>query len=154
LRPPGLIQTKSADPLQIGKNHQVLAYGYDLNGNDLRIKIYDPNHPRDDNVTLSLNIGNPYNTTDVVHSRHTAPRDVFCFFRPTYVYREPPRSVVAAPGAWTEPKRVPGWFGWRNKGAGIAAGDINRNGRFDLAVFHIDNPGGENAGYYRVVWNP
>jgi len=154
LCPLGLIQTKSADPLQIGKNHQVLAYGYDPNGNDLRIKIYAPNHPRDDNVTLSLNIGNPYNTTDVVHSRHTAPRDVFCFFRPTYVYRKPPRSVVVAPGAWTEPKRVPGWFGWENQGAGIAAGDINRNGRFDLAVFHIDNPGGENAGYYRVGWNP
>ena len=25
------------------------------------------------------------------------------------------------------------------------------NGRMDLVVFHVDNPGGENHGYYRVI---
>jgi hypothetical protein len=53
-------------------------------------------------------------------------------------------------GGWSPIMQVPGWFGWENQGAGIAVGDIDRDGRLDLLVFHIDNPGGENHGYYRV----
>jgi predicted Zn-dependent protease len=58
-----------------------------------------------------------------------------------------------ATGGWSAVKPVPGWFGAEDQGAGIALGDINGNGRPDLVVFHIDNPGGENHGYYRVGWN-
>jgi len=54
---------------------------------------------------------------------------------------------------WSAIKAVPGWFGSENQGAGIAVADINRTGRPDLVVFHVDNPGGENHGYYRVGWN-
>jgi hypothetical protein len=53
-------------------------------------------------------------------------------------------------GGWSPVIPVPGWFGWENQGAGIALADLNGNGRLDLIVFHIDNPGGENRGYYRV----
>ena len=53
----------------------------------------------------------------------------------------------------TEAKRIPGWFGAENQGAGIAIADLNRNGRPDLIVFHIDNPSGQNRGYYRIGWN-
>jgi hypothetical protein len=56
-------------------------------------------------------------------------------------------------GGWSGVTAVPGWFGWENQGAGIAIADINRNGRPDLLVFHLDNPGGENHGYYRVGSN-
>lgn len=31
--------------------------------------------------------------------------------------------------------------------------DINGSGRPDLVVFHVDNPGGENHGYYRIGWD-
>jgi hypothetical protein len=48
-------------------------------------------------------------------------------------------------------KAVPGWFGSEDQGADIALGDISGNGRPDLVVFHVDNPGGENHGYYRVI---
>jgi hypothetical protein len=48
---------------------------------------------------------------------------------------------------------VPGWFGWENQGAGIALADLNGNARQDLIVFHVDNPGGENHGYYRIVFD-
>jgi len=53
----------------------------------------------------------------------------------------------------TGPKLIPGWFGAENQGAGVALADISGNGRMDLVVFHLDNPGGENHGYYRIGWN-
>jgi hypothetical protein len=56
-------------------------------------------------------------------------------------------------GGWSPVLAVPGWFGWENQGAGIAIADISRNGRPDLVVFHLDNPGGDNHGYYRIGWN-
>ncbi len=56
-------------------------------------------------------------------------------------------------GGWSPVKAVPGWFGWENQGAGVALADINGNGSQDLIVYHIDNPGGENHGYYRIGWN-
>jgi subtilisin family serine protease len=55
--------------------------------------------------------------------------------------------------SWSPVKVVPGWFGAENQGAGVALADINRNGTVDLLIFHIDNPGGENHGYYRIGWN-
>jgi hypothetical protein len=53
-------------------------------------------------------------------------------------------------GTWTDPTRIPGWFGGENQGGGVAITDLDGNGRPELIVFHIDNPSGENAGYYRV----
>jgi hypothetical protein len=53
-------------------------------------------------------------------------------------------------GGWSPVMAVPNWFGWENQGAGIAVADIDRNGTLDLLVFHIDNPGGPNHGYYRI----
>jgi len=56
-------------------------------------------------------------------------------------------------GGWTSPQAIPGWFGSENQGCGIGVADLNGNGRKDLVVFHIDNPNGENHGYYRVGWD-
>ena len=55
--------------------------------------------------------------------------------------------------AWTTPQQVPGWFGWENQGGGIAVADLDGNSRYELIIYHIDNPGGENHGYYRIGWN-
>jgi len=56
-------------------------------------------------------------------------------------------------GGWSEVRAIPGWFGWENQGGGVAVSDIDGNGRKDMVVYHIDNPGGENHGYYRIGWN-
>jgi flagellar basal body rod protein FlgC len=56
-------------------------------------------------------------------------------------------------GGWSNPIQIPGWFGSENQGGGVAVADVNGNGRPDLVVFHIDNPSGENHGYYRIGWN-
>jgi hypothetical protein len=57
----GLIRVRSRNPLRMGENHQVLAWGYGLDEStgSLRIAIYDPNHVGRDDVTLALNLRDP-----------------------------------------------------------------------------------------------
>ncbi|MGG3471453.1 hypothetical protein ABES02_28795 [Neobacillus pocheonensis] len=86
LSPIGLIRGKSLNPFQIRKHHQVLAYGYDLNDNNLSINIYDPNLPSDDDVTLSLNIEKPDSKT-IVHSKSSEV--IYSFFRSVYKLSRP-----------------------------------------------------------------
>ncbi len=51
---------------------------------------------------------------------------------------------------WTPWMDVPDWFSWNNEGAGIAVGDLDRNGKQALIVFMIDKGANQNQGYYRV----
>lgn len=90
LSPVALVTVKTHDLLQMGQNHQVLAYGYCLDGTDLAIKIYDPSHTHDDAVTLSLSIENAQHTTPVAYSDG---RDVWCFFQPVHIPMFPPCGV-------------------------------------------------------------
>jgi hypothetical protein len=53
-------------------------------------------------------------------------------------------------GGWTPWTDVPDWFSFENQGAGVAVFDVDKDGRQDLIVFMIDNPPGQNAGFYRV----
>jgi hypothetical protein len=59
LTPVGLVKVQSFNPLVMGENHQVLAYGYegDAATGAVRIWVYDPNYPDDDEVTLFVNVG-------------------------------------------------------------------------------------------------
>ena len=86
LCPLGLVLVESRDFSQLGKNHQVLAYGYDLNGYDLALRIYDPNCPDDDTVTLTINLYDPTHTKEVTCSGNK----VFSFFRTDYKFVAPP----------------------------------------------------------------
>ncbi|MEX0268175.1 serine protease [Leptolyngbyaceae cyanobacterium UHCC 1019] len=51
---------------------------------------------------------------------------------------------------WTQPIAMPGRLGTSTQGAGIAVTDLSGNGKPDLIAFFIDNPEGENKGYYRI----
>jgi hypothetical protein len=94
--PLGLIQVKSADPVDVTHNHQVLAYGYDLDDdNNLSIAIYDPNHPDDDGVRLALNIGDPYHPTAMATS--TGDASIYAFFRTSYSGRTPADCGASSP---------------------------------------------------------
>lgn len=86
LSPLGLITTKSHNPLAVGRNHQVLAWGYDLRDTRLTLRIYDPNRPDDDHVALTLDTAHPHQATQVTSSRGDP---VCCFFRTTYTFRNP-----------------------------------------------------------------
>jgi hypothetical protein len=86
--PLGLERVKSNDPFQLKQNHQVLAYGYDLTDTDLTLRLYDPNHPRDDGVTLSLSLATP--TQPVMVSVMPVGPRVYAFFRVNYRAEAPP----------------------------------------------------------------
>ena len=86
--PMGLVRTRSRDPLDLKVNHQVLAYGYRLDGDDLTLRVYDPNRPLDDGITISLGVADPRSPVTV---RSTVPgRGVVAFFRPDYHPVTPP----------------------------------------------------------------
>ena len=87
LCPIGLVTVKSADLLMLGHNHQVMAYGYDLVGSDLTLRIYDPNTLDDDNVTLKLNISD---SKHAVTPQYSAGLAVNCFFATNYSFSKPP----------------------------------------------------------------
>jgi hypothetical protein len=80
----------------LGGCHQVLAWGYDLDGSSLTIHIYDPNGMGDEE-TLTLDIGNPTHTTPItVSSKKDSPGFYRGFFRTHYTYRDPLMPVSAA----------------------------------------------------------
>jgi hypothetical protein len=85
--PLGLIKVKSDEPEDLCKNHQVLAYGYDLDGSDLTIWLYDPNYPNDDTVHFQLSIASVQVPVPVTY---VPTEPVFCFFHTQYAPLEPP----------------------------------------------------------------
>ena len=80
--PLGLVRAVSANPLALTRNHQVLTWGYDLDGSALLLRIYDPNWPDDDDLTLSLNVSNPDGDAAPVYPPRDGP--VVAFFRAPY----------------------------------------------------------------------
>ena len=52
-------------------------------------------------------------------------------------------------GGWSLWRGVPSWFAWENQGGGIAVARVR--GKLQLAVLMVDNPPGQNAGYYRFL---
>ena len=51
-------------------------------------------------------------------------------------------------GGWSLWRGVPSWFAWENQGGGIAA---MSNGKPAMVVMMVDNPPGQNAGWYRAL---
>lgn len=87
--PLGLVRVKTTDLSKLGKNHQVLATGYDVRDDLLTLFIYDPNHPDRDDLTLSMSLAAPEQPTPITYSaRNDLP--VFAFFHVDYKFRSPP----------------------------------------------------------------
>lgn len=80
--PLGLVRVVSANPFALTRNHQVLAWGYDLDGSVLTLRIYDPNWPDDDEVTLGLDVSDPDGEATPRYARRDGP--VVAFFRAPY----------------------------------------------------------------------
>jgi hypothetical protein len=74
--------------------HQVLAWGYDLDGTSLTIYIYDPDN-MDDDSTITLDIGDPRHGAPIAVSHF--PDGFFRgFFRTHYHYHDPRTPVSGA----------------------------------------------------------
>ena len=84
--PLGLVRVRSADPFDLKHNHQVLAYGYAIEGSALTLRLYDPNRPGDDGVRLSLDLADEGRRPSMV----PASRPVLSFFRVGYSPSIPP----------------------------------------------------------------
>jgi hypothetical protein len=74
-------------PWDLGKNHQVLAYGYELMPvfNKVMIYIYDPNHPTEDKVTIIYDYANP-------SAIQSSGEPLYSFFREDYSPAAPPAT--------------------------------------------------------------
>lgn len=57
LAPVGLVRSTSPNPLDLTRNHQALAFGYEVDGDRLRLMLYDPNHPDRDDVEVRMRLG-------------------------------------------------------------------------------------------------
>ena len=53
----GIVTVASANPLLLGHNHQVLAYGYRRTGTEVTLAVYDPNSGPDDSVFIRFDTG-------------------------------------------------------------------------------------------------
>jgi hypothetical protein len=53
----GLVRQQGLNPLDLRKSHQVLAHGYATEGDRVSLRIYDPNWPDRDDVTIELEAG-------------------------------------------------------------------------------------------------
>lgn len=91
LSPLGLVTEQSANPLRLGYNHQVLAYGYQQVGTVVTLRVYDPNTPPDwaDDVRLVFDVGRPAAGVPIRHNV-TIARPVRTFFRARYRPGVPP----------------------------------------------------------------
>jgi hypothetical protein len=83
----GLVRVVSANPMDLSKNHQVIAYGYDTNGSTVTLRIADPNWARDDGVTLSFDTADPKGLITPAWSRPDTPP--VCFFVAPYASVDP-----------------------------------------------------------------
>ena len=86
--PLGLVRIKSLNPFDLKHNHQVLAYGYDLTGESLVLRIYDPNFPDRDDVTLTVRPTDPSQPVAITALPPTPP--VHAFFAVGYRPAQPP----------------------------------------------------------------
>ena len=53
---------------------------------------------------------------------------------------------------WRPWTAVPDWRFWENQGAGVAVADLDGDGTPELLVLAVDNPAGQNGGYYSIGW--
>lgn len=86
-----IVRAKSWSALKTRYNHQVVAYTYDLAGEQLKISVYDPSRPGDDNVVVRLSLGARGSTTGLEYSPGWSdfPR-IYGFVQMRYTPMNPP----------------------------------------------------------------
>ncbi|GAA4983758.1 hypothetical protein [Kineococcus glutinatus] len=84
-----LVQTISANPFDLGLNHQTCVWGYQMDGTRVTLFTYDPNLPGDDTASIAFDASDVLKPPNIaVSSAGQSP--VFCFFPTAYTHRQPP----------------------------------------------------------------
>jgi hypothetical protein len=50
----GLVRHTGLNPFRLTQSHQVLAFAYEVDGDAVTLRIYDPNWPGRDDVSVTL----------------------------------------------------------------------------------------------------
>jgi hypothetical protein len=94
LAPLGLVCAASARPHDLGRNHQVLAHSYQTDATHTVLRVYDPNWPDRDDITLTCDLRG-----SAVHPFAYSPADhaVRGFFLSEYAPADPADLFETAP---------------------------------------------------------
>jgi hypothetical protein len=86
--PLALVTVASTNPLQLGHNHQALAFAYTRSGGEVILRVYDPNSGQNDGIAIAFDGSSPARAT-FRHNLNLA-RPVRGFFRVAYSPAIPP----------------------------------------------------------------
>lgn len=84
----GLVRSAGLNPLRLTSNHQVLGFSYEASGAEGRLRVYDPNHPGDDQVALLIRRRTGADGQPVVSLEQTSGEPLLALLR--LPYRPPP----------------------------------------------------------------
>jgi hypothetical protein len=85
LSPIGIILKTSWNPNDVGHNHQVLVHGYQVENENVVLRLYDPNYPGDDSVSICFDLTQALQGMAAEYRMSGGKiADVTCFFRTRY----------------------------------------------------------------------
>jgi hypothetical protein len=90
--PLGLVAARGLNPVELRRNHVVLAYDYQLTDDNLVIQVYDPNTGPADQVYLALSLAAPHRSTSITHNIDIG-HSIRGFFPVPYRPGNPPQTV-------------------------------------------------------------
>ena len=85
----GLVTVASHRPQDLGRNHQVLACGYDVTNQRCTVRVYDPNQAQRDDIYIQFDTTAP-TTPTTFHHNLGIDEPVRGFFRTAYTPGAPP----------------------------------------------------------------
>jgi hypothetical protein len=89
--PLALVTVHTADLAQIGKCHQVLAYGYAVDdAGVVTVNVYDPNTELGDDVWIRFDSADPKTVSPITHNINIGEPLLHGFFRSSYRPKSPP----------------------------------------------------------------
>jgi len=96
----GLVRSAAVNPFSLTTNHQVLGFAYEAGPAQATIRVYDPNHPRRDDVVLTLRLGGVAGGAtagDEDGAAEPTPRDAGGPFSLEQTTGEPLRALLRLP---------------------------------------------------------
>ena len=86
-----VLRTRSANPVDLGINHQVLVWAYQGMGNSIRLWIYNPNVPGHDDLTIDVSCSDITQPLQITAGEpYPSLPPVYCFLTTAYTKVTPP----------------------------------------------------------------